>query len=153
MKRLTLVRHAAAESKHGGMSDSERPLNRTGLGEAEALGKRLLQEQLIPDLLIASSARRTRQTAEILARELGLAAHSLKIEAQLYLARAEDILRVIRAVDSNVRHLMVVGHNPGISKLASMLSSKTRITELHTAQACTVNYPQSASGQLIAPSA
>ena len=74
MKRLTLMRHAEARWKDAGLSDLERPLNRRGTAAAEAMARRLLELQLLPDLLLVSPAVRTRQTADIVARELSLPA-------------------------------------------------------------------------------
>src|SRR4029077_7649303 len=72
LKRLTLMRHADARWKDPGVSDVDRPLSRRGTTAAEAVARRLLELELVPDLLIASPARRTQQTAEIVARELPL---------------------------------------------------------------------------------
>ncbi len=96
MKRLTLMRHANAEWKDPQISDFDRPLNRRGQSEAEAMGRRLLELQLTPAILLASSARRAEQTAEIVARELGVGARNRRSEEPLYLTQAEDILRVVQ---------------------------------------------------------
>jgi len=68
MKRLTLMRHADARWNDPAMPDLDRPLNRRGTAAAEAMARRLLDLELIPDLLLASPARRTQQTADIVAR-------------------------------------------------------------------------------------
>jgi len=65
MKRLTLMRHADARWNDPAISDLERPLNRRGIGAAQAMARRLLELQLIPDLLLTSPARRAQQTADI----------------------------------------------------------------------------------------
>ncbi|HEY6926103.1 MAG TPA: histidine phosphatase family protein, partial [Steroidobacteraceae bacterium] len=72
MKRLTLMRHGDAQWKDPEVADFVRPLNRRGSGESEAMGRRLSELTLLPDLIIASPARRAQQTAEIVARELTL---------------------------------------------------------------------------------
>ncbi len=48
MKRLTLMRHGDARWKDAGLSDLERPLNRRGVGGAEAMARRLLELELVP---------------------------------------------------------------------------------------------------------
>jgi len=73
VKRLTLMRHANAQWKDPQISDFDRPLNRRGISEAEAMSRRLIELKLIPTLVLTSSARRARQTAEIIGRRLGLA--------------------------------------------------------------------------------
>src|SRR5471030_1095380 len=96
MKRLTLVRHAHAKVQDPPITDFERPLSRRGRSEAKATALQLLEQELVPDLMIASPARRTLQTAEILARELHVADRHLREDESLYLAAADGILNVIR---------------------------------------------------------
>ena len=74
MKRLTLVRHGQAEWKEATVADFDRPLTRRGLAEAADMARRLrVQEHDPPGLILASPAQRAVQTAEVFARELGLA--------------------------------------------------------------------------------
>lgn len=138
MKRLTLVRHGNAAWKNSQASDFERPLTRRGQAEAEALARHLLARQLVPDLLMTSPALRAKQTTEILARELELPANTVKQEEWLYLAQPADILRAARSPGPKVQHLMLVGHNPGVSELAQLLAPQARLAELGTAVACTM---------------
>lgn len=140
MKRLTLMRHANAEWKDPRICDFDRPLNRRGVSEAEAMSRRLVELKLIPTVLLASSARRAQQTADIVARELGLNARNMRIEESLYLAPAEDIRRLIQATGPRVPHLMIVGHNPGISEVANLLAPITHVDNLATAAICSLTF-------------
>ena len=72
------MRHADARWKDAALSDLERPLNRRGTNAAESMARRLLELEFIPDLVLVSPARRTQQTAEILARELALPARRVR---------------------------------------------------------------------------
>src|SRR5580704_18759956 len=108
MKRLTLMRHADAGWKDAGLSDVQRPLNRRGTAAAQAMGRRLLELELLPDLVLASPARRAQQTAELVARELSLPPRRLQREERLYLASAADLLASITASAPRVMHLMVI---------------------------------------------
>ena len=94
MKRLTLMRHADARWKDVGLSDFARPLSRRGTNAAQAMARRLRELELVPDLVLVSPARRARQTAEIVARELSLPAARLLREGGLYLAGAAELLRI-----------------------------------------------------------
>lgn len=141
MLRLTLIRHANAEWKDANIPDFDRPLNKRGLTEAEGLGNVLLEARLVPELVLASTAKRTQQTAEIVGRLLGVAVRRVKPVEQLYLARAEVILSLAQATGPKVHHLAIVGHNPGISELARDLAGEqTRVLELSTACACTLTF-------------
>lgn len=141
MLRLTLIRHANAEWKDASYEDFDRPLNKRGLAEAESIGKLLAENQLVPELILTSTSRRTQQTAEIVARELGVASRRVKATEQLYLARAETILALAQATGPKVRHLAIIGHNPGISELTRTLAPPdAQIAELTTASACTLTF-------------
>jgi phosphohistidine phosphatase len=140
LRRLTLMRHGDAHWKDPGLPDIERPLSRRGSAAAEAMGRRLLELQLVPDLLMMSPARRTLQTAEIVARELSVPQRRLMREDALYLASAEDILKVVQGAGPRVRHLMVVTHNPGVSELMQRLAGDRGAEGLGTAAVCSINF-------------
>ena len=140
MKRLTLMRHANAQWKDPQISDFDRPLNRRGISEAEAMSRRLLELNLVPTVLLASSARRAQQTADIVARELHVAARNIRSEESLYLAPAADILRLIQTTGPRIPHLMIVGHNPGITEVANLLAPALGIEGLATAAVCSLTF-------------
>lgn len=140
MKRLTLIRHGDAQWKDPEVADFARPLNRRGSTEAEAMGRRLTELNLVPDLIMSSPARRAQQTAEIIARELSMPLRSIHFEEVLYLAGAQEILRLARAIGPRVPHLMIVGHNPGISELAHLLAPGADAGGLATAALCTITF-------------
>lgn len=140
MKRLTLMRHANAQWKDPQFSDFDRPLNRRGNSEAEAMARRLIELKLVPTAVLTSSARRAQQTAEIVTREFGLSARSVRRDESLYLAPAEEILRVIHATGPRIPHLMIVGHNPGITDVAHLLAPAARIPDLATAAMCSLTF-------------
>lgn len=152
MLRLTLIRHANAEWKDAHIQDFERPLNKRGLHEAEGLGKVLLEAQLVPELILASSSKRTQQTAEIVGRVLGVPTRKVKLAEQLYLARAEVILALAQATGPKVHHLAIVGHNPGISELARELAGETgQMPELATGCACSLTFANDSWTDISAP--
>jgi phosphohistidine phosphatase len=138
LKRLTLVRHANADWKDSQVADFDRPLNRRGMAEAEATAKRLFEQQLTPDLVVTSPSRRTQQTADIIAREHGFGSRRVKRDEHMYLATAEDILKVIRNTGPKVEHLAVVGHNPGLSELMKLMAPDVGVAELATGACCTM---------------
>jgi len=139
VKRLTLMRHANAQWKDPQISDFDRPLNRRGTSEAEAMSRRLIELKLIPTMVLTSSARRAQQTAYIVARELGVPPRKTRTDEGLYLAPAADILRVIQTTGPRIPHLMIIGHNPGITELANLLAPTSRI-DLATAAMCSLTF-------------
>ena len=128
-RRLTLIRHANAEHDSD-LRDFERPLSKKGLGEANEMARRFQERNLVPDLILVSAAARTRETAETFAKVLGSATRLLQADDSLYLADGDHIISAIRAVGPRVSHLMVIGHNPGISAAAISLAPEAITNDL-----------------------
>jgi phosphohistidine phosphatase len=140
VKRLTLMRHGDVRWKDASLPDLERPLNRRGAAAAEAMARRLLELELVPDLMLVSPARRTQQTAEILARELSIPARRMVCEEKLYLAGAGDLLQVVQASGPRITHLLLVAHNPGVSELVRLFAPKGAGSGLATAALCSIAF-------------
>ena len=137
-KRLTLVRHANAEQESD-VRDFERPLSKKGHGEAGEMARRVHERGLIPDLILTSAAVRTRETAETFAKVLGVPARLVQAEDSLYLAEGDHIITMIRGVGQRVAHLMVIGHNPGISAAAISLAPEAVQGDLPTCAILTMS--------------
>jgi phosphohistidine phosphatase len=140
LKRLTLMRHGDARWKDARLSDLERPLNRRGTVAAETIARRLLELELVPDLVLVSPARRAQQTAEVVARELSIPPRRVVVEEKLYLATAGDLLQVVHSAGPRIAHLMVIGHNPGVSELMQLLVPRGGGSGLATAAVCSIGF-------------
>jgi phosphohistidine phosphatase len=134
------MRHADARWKDAGISDLERPLNRRGTAAAEGMARRLLELELVPDLMLVSPARRAQQTGEIVARELTLPARRVLREESLYLASCDDMLALTQRTGPRVMHLLVVAHNPGVSELVQLLVPAGERAGLATAALCSIAF-------------
>jgi phosphohistidine phosphatase len=119
--RLILTRHAKSSWDDPTMDDHDRPLNKRGRAGALDIGEWLNQHDFIPDLVLSSTAARTRETWEIIAGALPRQAE-LKLERALYLATPEEMLNVLRKV-GNAETVLMLGHNPGIALAASALAA------------------------------
>jgi phosphohistidine phosphatase len=137
MRRLTLVRHANAEQESD-LRDFERPLSKKGHGEANEMARRFQERGLVPDLILVSAAVRTRETAEIFAKVMGVAPRLMQADDSLYLAEGDQIITAIRGVGPRVNYLLVIGHNPGISAAAISLAPETVQGDLPTCGALTM---------------
>ena len=140
MKRLTLMRHGHAEWKDPEIADFERTLTRRGASEAEVMARRLAELGLVPTFLMTSTARRAQQTAEIVARELGVPSRRQRSEEALYLATAQDVLQLLKATGPRIPHLMIIGHNPGLSELARELAPTLGELDLSTGAMCSITF-------------
>ena len=119
MKTLTIVRHAKSSWKHPELSDRERPLNKRGERDAPVMARRVVDAGIRPSQVISSPAVRAWTTARIFAKELGYPAEFLQREDSLYLASLDNLLDVIATQDAGFNHLMLFGHNPGLTDLVN----------------------------------
>ncbi|MBI9114999.1 SixA phosphatase family protein [Sanguibacter suaedae] len=120
-RRLVLLRHAKAEPG-GSVPDAMRPLALQGRTQAVRLGPALLAEGLVPDRVLVSGAVRTRQTWELARPGLGGADPAVETTDDLYAAGVADVLAMVAATDASVGTLLVVGHEPVMSGVASRLA-------------------------------
>jgi phosphohistidine phosphatase len=137
MKRLTLIRHAQADSDLPDQSDWERPLTRRGQNDAAEMARRAKQRKLKPDLILCSSAKRTRETAEAFVKLFGLRTDQVAHQSELYLADSKHLLECIRG-SADVNHVMVIAHNPGISEFAQWVAQDYEIDGMTTCAMFTV---------------
>lgn len=118
MKTLLLMRHAKSSWANPGMQDHDRPLNKRGERDAPAMGRWLKLQELIPDRIICSSAKRTCQTAEAIATIIDC---QIEVVDQLYLANLRTWNQVLLNI-TNGETLLAIGHNPGIEEFVENVS-------------------------------
>jgi phosphohistidine phosphatase len=118
--RLMLLRHAKAEKAEPGMSDRDRGLNARGHRDAARMGASMAHHSLLPDRCLVSAARRTRETWEDVAAAF-LPRPAESDDDRLYGAGHDAILAVIAETGRATENLLVIGHNPGLHKLARRL--------------------------------
>jgi phosphohistidine phosphatase len=119
-RTLLLIRHAKSDWA-AGAPDHERPLNARGRREAPALGRRLAELGLRPDLVVCSDATRAQQTWA-LAAAVWPDRPPVLVEPRLYDASRSEVLDVITGTSPDVHVLACVGHEPTTSALASVLA-------------------------------
>lgn len=120
MRELILLRHAHAEPARAGQADIDRPLSPVGLAEAEAAGRWLAENNLVPDCVLCSPSRRTRETLEAVLAKIGYV--DQRLDEAIYEA-TPGTLAGIAQQHRDVGRLLMVGHNPGFEQLAALLHS------------------------------
>lgn len=115
--RLYLLRHAKSSWDDPSLTDHDRPLARRGRRAAKAMAAHLARHDIVPELVLCSTAVRTRQTSEAV-----LAGAPVLYERELYEARAADLLDRVRRVPDSIGSVLLIGHNPGTEELALWLS-------------------------------
>ena len=118
--RLMVFRHAKSEKAEPGKPDRERHLNGRGERDAATMGAYIARHALIPDLVLVSTAQRTRETWQHMNAALPVDP-KLIYEEKLYNAGSRVTLAVIRKIPGTVPTVLVLGHNPGLHDLARNL--------------------------------
>lgn len=119
---VILVRHAHADWPGYQGRDFDRPLTARGQKDAVEAARAISAAGHRPQLLLASSAVRTRQTAQIMADEFGLPHATIQLVDSLYNASAATLEEALHGVAECSGLVMLVAHNPGISELARRLA-------------------------------
>ena len=125
MKILTLLRHAKSGWDDPVARDFDRPLNKRGRRAAVTVGRAMRAEGMTFDAVIASPAVRVVETLQDVGDGYGRPLKAVH-DADLYLASPAVLLDRILHVDDSVQRLLVVGHNPGLEQLATMLTGTDR---------------------------
>jgi phosphohistidine phosphatase len=112
------MRHAKTEEQKANQSDYERNLVERGKNDALSMANILKEKNFLPEIIIASSANRTVQTAEIVAQTLQLNNTDIQLHKSLYLCNSRELANIIEAVDESVKSCCIIAHNPGISEFA-----------------------------------
>lgn len=121
MKTLLLLRHAKASRDDPDLRDRDRPLTGRGRKAATRMGQLLAERRLVPDIILCSTARRARETLDGLAPALG-GAPSRRFDEALYMAEPETLLNLVRNQPDTAETVLIVGHNPGLERLAGRLA-------------------------------
>ncbi len=141
MKQITIVRHAHAEKHDADLEDFERPLDKRGRREAERMAELAHSLGVRPDHIVSSPAVRAISTAKEFARSLGFPLQRIRHDDRIYLAERPTLVTVLRATPAACRHVLLVGHNPGVSRLVAWLTEDDVIGDLATAALCTLKAP------------
>ena len=142
---LTVLRHARAKPSGAAPAfgkepqarrrltaeeaDIDRPLAKSGFKQLERVCQLLATVKEKPDWIVASPALRTRQTAERVAELIGYT-RNIGWNDRIYDAAAHDLLNVLQETHDSARHVLLVGHNPGVAHLVSGLCAGTDYIEL-----------------------
>jgi len=120
MHMLHLLRHAKSSWKED-VEDRERPLSRRGREAARRVGKHLPAMVGALDLVLCSSALRTRETLDLVLAGFSPRPRSM-IDAELYAASQERLIERLRGLAEEDVNILLIGHNPGLHELAISLA-------------------------------
>lgn len=121
MKTLLLLRHGKSSWEDPTLRDIDRPLTEGGRKAAQRMGRLIAERDLVPDHVVCSTAIRARETWDALSTAFEPAVAAV-FEDRLYDAEPETLLQVIRIVPEERERALLIGHNPGIERLAGRLA-------------------------------
>jgi len=119
MKTILLLRHAKSSWSNPSLTDHERPLKKRGLRDAPMMGKLLKSQDLLPDLIISSSAIRALMTAELVAESCGYGGQVVASPA-LYHAEPESYVEAMQQAGDAHEVLLIVGRRMPTAALAEV---------------------------------
>src|SRR3970040_2350291 len=126
MLTLSLLRHAKSRWDEPALGDYGRPLAKRGRKAATEVGAALAAMGLRPQLVLCSGAVRARDTLDLVLDKLGAPAPEVIYDDEVYMATPAALIARLRRIAPGhrgevPRHVMLVGHNPGLEELALLL--------------------------------
>jgi len=114
MKNLLLMRHGKSSWKNENLTDHERPLKKRGRKDSKLMAMEIENRDIIPDLILASTAQRTRETVEVIIDTLY---HNIELiySDELYMGGPQDFINVLKQQAKDYNTVMIVAHNPGLA--------------------------------------
>ena len=126
MRTLIFLRHAKSSWALPGVDDFDRPLNDRGNNAAPKMANWLTSEGIKPDVIVCSSAKRTRETLAHIEPMFSQEIAAI-MEPNLYLASSDQLFESAAALDDTFETAMLLGHNPGLHDAAlSALTAASR---------------------------
>ena len=129
-RTLLVLRHSKSAYPEG-VADIDRPLGPRGVRDAATLGDWLLGQGLLPDLVVCSTAARTRQTWDLVSDRLvwpdedGMV---VRYDPRVYDAALADLMAIVAETPRDVGMLALVGHNPGAAQLVITLTGESGLS-------------------------
>ncbi|MDZ4823555.1 MAG: histidine phosphatase family protein [Flavobacteriales bacterium] len=124
MKTLFLVRHAKSSRDNPKLTDFERPLNERGMRDAPFMAARFAAEHPDAQLIVSSPANRALTTARYFQKALQLKDERFRTDEKIYDASLMQLLNVVNHLPDGLDNMMMFGHNPGFSQLATYLNNE-----------------------------
>jgi len=123
MLTLYLLRHAKSSWNDASQRDFERPLSDRGREACALIGEFIEEKGIEFDLILVSTAVRTRETIELV-KERAKLDSEVRYDDRIYEATVSQLLEVISQVDNDREHVLLVGHNPGMEELLTLLTGE-----------------------------
>jgi phosphohistidine phosphatase len=119
MKTLVIIRHAKSSWSNSDLNDHDRPIKGKGRDRTHKVAGYLKEHNIIPDLMVSSTAVRAVETASIIAQELNYPFENIVCEKAFYRANVSSITNYLFALNNDVETVFIFGHNPTFTHLSN----------------------------------
>jgi phosphohistidine phosphatase len=116
------MRHAKSSHEDVTIEDFDRPLNKRGEHDAPLMGRLMNQNGILLQEIISSPAERAIATTRLFCGGIEYPFQNVKLDSNLYLASASNLLVVIKSLNEKIESALLLGHNPGLTDLSNYLS-------------------------------
>ncbi|MBP6978579.1 MAG: phosphohistidine phosphatase SixA [Bacteroidales bacterium] len=123
-KSLYIVRHAKSSWDEPELADEERPLLEKGVQKTYKVIDYLNERQVTVDLILSSPAVRAYETARLIAQGIRYPVENISRIQDIYHLDTQQMLNKLTGLSDEIHSVMIVGHNPGVTQLASLLLGK-----------------------------
>ncbi|PCE65010.1 SixA phosphatase family protein [Sediminicola luteus] len=139
-KTLYFIRHGKSSWEHQ-VSDRERPLKSRGTNDARLIGSWLRENNIQPDAVYTSPAKRAQATSVLVSHEMGYSADKIELVEDLYDFSGESVHRFIKSLNDNLHTVFIFGHNYAFTNLVNFFGSRS-IENLPTAGLARITFSQ-----------
>jgi phosphohistidine phosphatase len=124
LRELLLLRHAKSAWGTDAPTDFERPLAARGQRDAPRMGTWIRENDVVPDHVVSSPARRAAETVHLMVAEMGVDEETIVFVDEIYDAAVSDLLDVLADCPAARRRVLLVGHNPALEDLVEHLAGR-----------------------------
>lgn len=133
------MRHAKSSWEDSSAGDHERGIIEKGVLRTKKIAEFMLANDIIPQLILSSTAKRAVETAKIIADSISYEKDKIVLSKKLYLSYTDDVFDELFEIDNNINSVMVFGHNPCFTDLVNMFL-KHRIDNLPTSGMAVIEF-------------
>ena len=131
MKKLYILRHAKSDWSDPSLDDFDRGLKKRGKNDIKLISLWLKTQDIKPDIIISSPAKRAKKTLKVLKTILNIKKEIVKFDPNIYEANVKYLVDMLSKLDDRENEVLLIGHNPSLNELTEFLSD-TIITNIPT---------------------
>ena len=139
MKQVYILRHAKSSWDNKDLSDFDRPLSKRGEKDAKKICSFIKNKNFFVDKVICSSAKRTKETFDLIADGLNFPIEEASYTEDLYFGDTQNIINYLNRLDEKLNNILIIGHNPTLHMLVEALTNET-IIKFATCNLAIINF-------------